>query len=489
MSGALQPPSRSGVRIAGDLYQWLVAWHGCVTVLRDQTLRPANPIVAIGVEADGAGNLDDVIFYRAQPPNSYEQVKYAVDSATPVNEDYLLSPSPTGGPSILAKIAAAWRSLTASGSQVDLALVTNRHPDPGDPLIRDRDSRTQLLLPKAGVHGPRSDRGKARQRWAVGAGVSEQELLELLGVLRFDLGRDPQHLRELVQLLMLAAGLRYEDHAIDAGADWVARMVRDGYKTLSLDLIEKAVQDLDLKQGPARAVLSIATLKPDPVADQADWSLDWTDRFDGATAYSKRRPKAPATWAQLQADIEAAPMFLRGKTDIAVTGSLRQAPAFCTGAAFRMVSGADLAILQRGQVWSTSADYEAATPAIVEHSLGQGPDLAVAIAVATDPTTDILRYLRDQQLSVGSLLVLAPPAGGAKDNSIPDASTANALAVGIRDAVRETVRTAPHVHLFLAGPLGLALLLGHRWNRIRPTTVYEDVATADFYEPAFFIDA
>nr|WP_260611430.1 SAVED domain-containing protein [Streptomyces sp. WAC04770] len=45
------------------------------------------------------------------------------------------------------------------------------------------------------------------------------------------------------------------------------------------------------------------------------------------------------------------------------------------------------------------------------------------------------------------------------------------------------------MHLFQAGPMGLSLLLGNRWNRLRPTTVYEDVNAHQVYEKAFVIDA
>ncbi|MEU8756603.1 hypothetical protein AB0C88_39565 [Streptomyces chartreusis] len=62
---------------------------------------PSNPVVAVGVEVDDAGYLDDVVLYRQAPPHTYVQVKYAADSSTPVNEDYLLKPSDRGGPSIL----------------------------------------------------------------------------------------------------------------------------------------------------------------------------------------------------------------------------------------------------------------------------------------------------------------------------------------------------------------------------------------------------
>ncbi|MFE2449894.1 hypothetical protein ACFXDF_49090, partial [Streptomyces sp. NPDC059426] len=78
----LPVPSSTAVRIAGDRYQWLAAWQGCVAAVRDAALRASNPVVAVGVEADDAGNLDDVVLYRQVPPHTYMQVKYAADSST-----------------------------------------------------------------------------------------------------------------------------------------------------------------------------------------------------------------------------------------------------------------------------------------------------------------------------------------------------------------------------------------------------------------------
>ncbi|WP_043686581.1 SAVED domain-containing protein [Streptomyces xylophagus] len=486
----LPAPGPTGVRIAGDRYQWLWAWQGCVTALRDAALRTPNPVVGVGVEADQAGNLDDVVLYRASPPHTYAQVKYTADAATPVNETYLFTPSTSGGASLLKKITQSWQRLTADGAPVDLTLISNRAPDPADTLVALRDPRTQTLMPKAGQQGPRSAKGQARGRWAANAGIDEEQLLDLLRVLRFDIARDVSHLHEHLQLLMFAAGLRPDAAAVQAGADWVARQVINGQRTLSLAQITDAVQTLALTAGPNRAVVSIATLKPDPMADDADYAIDWADRFEGDTAYSKCRPKAPATWAQLQEEIETAPHRLPpGTAAVAVTGSLRLAPAFLTGTAFRMVTGADLAVLQRGQLWSSAEPYDTAlAPAQETHAIDEGQDLAVAIAVATDPTADVLEFLQNRQLPVSRLLVLRPPTG-AKDNSIPDAATANALAVGIRDVLRTASHGASRIHLFQACPMGLALLLGHRWNRLRPTVVYEHVATEDVYEAAFTVDA
>jgi CBASS immunity sensor of nucleotide second messenger signals len=154
-----------------------------------------------------------------------------------------------------------------------------------------------------------------------------------------------------------------------------------------------------------------------------------------------------------------------------------------------MVTGIDIAVNQRGQLWSSSEPYNAPlAPTATEHSIGQGNELTVALAAATDPTEDVLEFISKHELPIDRLLILYPPAG-AKDNAIPDAAAAVALAVGIRDTVRQASRNNPRVHLFLAGPLGLALLLGHRWNRVKPTVPYEDVQNELTYEAAFTLDA
>ena len=488
MTGPLPVPSPSGARIAGDRYQWLVALQACVTVLHDAAAGTTNPAVSVGVEVDDAGNVDDVVIRRLQPPHSYKQVKYAVDSRTPVNGDYLTAASRTGGPSILQKIAAAWRQLTDAGEPVELSIVTNRAPDPADPLISGRDARTRLLLPRAGKGGPASAQGRARAAWAKAAGLTEAELLELLAVLDFDLARDRMHLEETVKLTMFAAGLRSDDLALATGADWVAEQVVAGRRELGLDAIQHAVTSRALRAGPARTIVSIATLVPDRLAAQAAYAIDWVDRFDGPDAYAKRRPRAPATWQQLQADIEDIPARLGAASHVAITGSLRLAPAFTVGAALRMVTNTDVAVMQRGTPWPSDAPYRTPiTPVATEYDIGQGEDVAIAIEVATTMTADVRAFLQDQHIPVGRLVVLGPP-GGPRDNAVAGPEQASALAVGLRDAARRAAHGHPRVHLFLATPMGLALLLGHRWNRIAPTIVYEDLAALG-YEAAFTVSA
>lgn len=487
MTGPLPPPGRTGVRIAGDRYQWLVAWGACVDALLDAT-GVDNPVVSVGVEVGDGGNLDDVVLFRERPPNAYKQVKYTVDSRTPVNTSYLTDPAVTGGPSILQKIATTWQKLTRSGEPVEIAIVTNRLPDPDDPLIAGRDARTRLLVPRAADGGPQSKVGTARAHWASAVGLSEAELLKLLAMLDFDLGLDPQRLARTVGLAMAVAGLRRDEAALEAGIDWVTQQVIGGRRELTLGDIRDAVQARGLRIEHERAIVSVATLVPDPLAGHALFAIDWVDRFDGDNANLKRRPKRPATWAQLQADIDAIPSHLGSARRVVVTGSMRLAPAFAVGAAMRMVTGIDVAARQRRELWGSDAPYGAPITAVArEHAIDQGDDLAIAIEVATPMADDVVRWIRSQALPVRRLFVVGPN-GGPRDNAVAGAEDACALAVGIRNAVRQEVRGHPQVHLFLACPMGLALLLGHRWNRVAPTIVYEDLATLG-YEAAFSVSA
>jgi SMODS-associated and fused to various effectors sensor domain len=72
---------------------------------------------------------------------------------------------------------------------------------------------------------------------------------------------------------------------------------------------------------------------------------------------------------------------------------------------------------------------------------------------------------------------------------ITSSAHATATAVGIRDLVRQLAREhdAQRLHLFLAVPHGLALLLGHLWDRMPPTLVYEDLGAGNAYQPAFLL--
>lgn len=490
MSGPLARPSATAVRIAGDRYQWLHVWRACLQVLRDQATpgASANPAVSVGVELDGVGNVDDVVLHRQQPPHTYSQVKWTANGKTPVGTDFLTRITTETGTSLIAKLAKAHQTLTTGGAPADLVLQTNRNIDPASALMTGIDPRTQLLQPNAALHGPTSSRGRERSAWAASANITETELLELLAALRFETGYGLNVLVDNVSALMTAAGLRDDTNALLLATGWIETQVINGVRHLDADTIQAAVTHLDLIAGRAWPTLSIATLKPDPVADQAVHAIDWVDRFDGNDPYTRRRPRPPATWDDLADEIAAIPEHLTGIDAVLITGSLRLSTGFAVGAALRRVTNIDVAWKQGPQLWAADADYDTPLrPAVTTQQLGQGDDIAIVVDVATTATTDVRTWIQETGLPVAELVTLAPPSGTPKDNAITDASMAVAFALGVRDEARRFAARRTQIHLFMAAPLGLALLLGHRWNRVGLTHTYEDLKPG--YERAFTISA
>ncbi|MFG1626211.1 SAVED domain-containing protein [Kribbella sp. NPDC049227] len=452
-------------------------------VLNEQrTHNTPNPGTGVGVEADDAGNLDDVIYYRVAPPNDYAQVKYAVDARTPVNLEYLTSND------LLKKLVTSHRHVARNGDLVRVALMTNRAIDPADLLLRDRDARDGRLVPRAAQGGPKSDRGLARKKWAETAGVTEAELLAFFEDFYLETSEDIVSLRREVSLLMTANGLQSDDGAIDAGADWVARQVEDGHQRLSLNDIGNAITMMHLRAGTPWTPISIATLSHDPLADQAQCALDWVDRMDGNDAFTKVAPKPPATWDQLASEIEQIPGHLGAHRRLLLTGTMRQATGFKAGTVLRRVLGYEVGIRQGEQLWSSDVTTTAMEPIHHQRDLRLGGDPALVVSVTTDATSAVVNWIERAGVAIGTVHTALPRGGQVGPGSVPDPESAGALAIGIRDLARQIATQTGTLHVFLAGPLGLAVLLGHHWNRVMPTILYEHLGTTEYVQ-AFRVSA
>jgi hypothetical protein len=241
---------------------------------------------------------------------------------------------------------------------------------------------------------------------------------------------------------------------------------------------------------PAAAVLSVQAIDSDPHAGDADEALDWVFRDDGDNPRERVVPREQSAWQAIaeQLDAAAARLEERGFTSTLVRGSMRQATFFRVGAALPNTRQHELFYRQGQQMWATSAGKTTADVAVATRELGHSAELAVAVGITLDPTDEVVRFISQSDLPIGRLVTIAP-AAGTDDQSVTSPGHAVALAEAIRNAARAAVSDtdATRVHLFLAGPGGLALLLGHRWNRVAPTLVYEHRGPGKGYVPAFDI--
>jgi hypothetical protein len=412
--------------------------------------------------------------------HSYTQVKYAVDNRTAVGLTYL------DDEGILKKMVAAHTKLTADGTPVEMRLATNRTNDPDDVLLRDRDGRDGRLVPRGAQGGPNSERGKSRTAWAAAADTNESTLMAFLDDFHLDIAYDLHRLRDEVSLLMTANGLRSDGNAVNQGADWVARQVIAGHRRLTLADIKRGVSVLDLQAGSPWTTVSVATIKHDELADQAAVSIDWVERIAGDKHWHRVAPMPPHTWADLAADIATVPSRLGGARRVLIGGYMRQATGFLLGAELRRVLRYEVGFRQGDQLWSSEEPTVAFPLDVTEHPVGSGADTALIVNVAADAADEAIEWIRRTQLPVATI-VTATPTTGAGPRAVTTPVAANSLAVDIRNIARRKAGSGT-LHLFLIGPLGLAVLLGHHWNRVTTTRVYEHLGAQD-YVHAFTVDA
>jgi hypothetical protein len=495
-SPAAGPPSPSGVRRGGDRFQDLFVLAGALTLLRRH-----RGYTQLEVEARGVSSLDDVILRAGNGKHEYGQVKWATNPADLLNEDFLLKRKDTGT-SILQKLYKGWGKVSnardGEGSPAPtLRLITNRAPDPSDPLLGHLDGRFDTLVPFAADVTSSSAAGQALARWCEHLEASRAELLAMLARLQFVIGRSVSAEIEAVRNLMDANGFDDSDRAIDLALSAVQRWVINGRRVLTAGDVAETLTSLGLERREPSAILSVQAIDTDPLADEADEVLNWLPLYDGDSPRARIVPREQSAWAHMasQLDAAAAAIEARGLHSTIVRGAMRQATRFRVGIALPHTRGHELTWRQVHQSWKTTAAKMPAPVTAVTTELepaadGGGPDLVVAVAVSTDPTADVLRYIEQAGIPAAAVLTVAPD-DGVQDQSVNGAGHAIALAEAIRNAARAAVAAhgARTVHLFLAGPGGLALILGHRWNRVAPTVVYEHRGVGLGYVPAFDVDA
>ena len=475
--------SRRGASIRGDDYQHLAGW-----VQVAQALQQGSDVERIGIEDPDRVGADDVTVYRRLGRNTFVQAKSAVDARRDASVSWLCEPSTRGGPSTLQKLYAEW-SKASPDQRPELVLLTNRHADQGDPVLRLRDGRDGTVAVRLAAAPPQSDAGSERRQLAEHLGIGEDLLLKFLRDFRPVLGRLDADLRQDARQAMGAAGLRIDDEAIRAGIDFVHDWVVSGeHRVRSIDDVRKAVDALGLRSHDASRTLLLYAIDRDTVPPHGCIVLDWVDDFIGEQPRHRRRPRDVEVWRRFRDDLNGAARVLReeGHRSVLVEGYARLPTWFAAGVALSRTANFAVASIQGSEVWSstsTPADFPIAT---AETALGSGEELAVSIGVAVDPTEDVLHSLTGMT-DVGRHILLTPESGPS-NTVIRSGAEALGCAFALRDQARTLCRThrPRKVHLYLAAPRGVALLLGHLWDRLPETQLYEDLA-ADGYLPSFVV--
>jgi len=479
--------SPSGARIRGDEYQHLIGWLQVV-----RALLPDSGVTKIGIEDPDAGNADDVTIYKNNEPSDFSQIKSAVDGQKFADADWLMALSKADGPSILQGLFKVWKQRHDLGSTIRIAFYTNRPAPTDDNFIALRDGKTGTV----GQRLREANSVKARElkkRLIAHLVTTEGELFEFLGSLSFRIGRLHDEFREDARTLMFAAGLRYDDEAITLGEALVRSWVTNGKRQLTMAEI-KTETDTLLRAGqlPSSSLL-IQAIDRDPMWEAATISLDWVDLFKGDEARTRRVPLDEKLWnTKFRKDLQDAAKSLRsrGEVRVLVKGFMRLPTWFTAGAELGRTVGFDEVVAFQGNTpWSSKGPTEEYPVKIIcDEQLSAKTEMAITIALAVDPCPDVKNHLHSITNEIGKYICIVPHVG-VGNAALKNDKQARQWAYNTRDMIRNIVREQrpSKIHLFLAVPRGAAVLLGHLWDRMPPTQLYEDSGALGSYSPSFFI--
>jgi SMODS-associated and fused to various effectors sensor domain len=477
--------SASGARISGDAYQHTFSWLHALRLLR-----PGFGISRVAFEVAGVGNLDDLVVYPQSERPRYHQLKFVATQGELLTTEWFMKVPPKRKHSPLEQFWHSFTALSAGGHPPAMALQTNRNWDGSDPLPGFLSGRQNKLVPRLAEGRERSRAGKVRRAWSNHLGIEEDELLAMLEHLALNAGRGSlEQLREECLDAQHAAGLRPDENVLDVGVAEIARMIGEGVPDVDKRRLREFVEERGLAANDSRAVVLVQALDHDPWPEAANVALDWVDRFVGDEASTRRQLHDPDDWnAVLKPQLRDAVVEIRrqGYDDVVIRGLMRLPVAFAVGHHFSDVAGFSLTTKQRGAEWSTAGEVPTTGVDRTDIDLSLGSDVAVGVSIAHDLSGEVEAYLRSAAVPASRLVHLTPTTGISHE-SVPDDAVARGLARQIVTEVRAAVRdvSSARVHLFLSMPYGLAVLLGHVWNRIPETTVYEDVLSG--YAPAFVL--
>jgi hypothetical protein len=474
--------------IGGTRFQCLAGWRAAL-----QLILPAARFTRLEVEASNAGNADDVVLYRPDGSGEFTQVKWAVNGTAAVDERFLL-----GGSSrpLLRKFLDTYRKLGSREHPAAMRLLTNRPMDAGHPVLGHVDGRSDLLRAVGGGHPDDAEQAVLAD-WAARIETPVEELVEMLRQLSFWTGRQLTAERTWTREVMQAAGLAHDENALERALGGVERWILAGRRTVFPHDVHALIEENQLASEEPWNVLAIQAIDrmPNP-PDSSAYLLDWQDRYAQDVGPGQRIvPLAPGDWSEMATEAHGMAELLAasGARRVLVRGTFRQATAFMLGYELSDVKSFTLCYEQQGVQWRSDAP-RTASPQLSRtcDSIGLGTDLAVAVGLARSPRAAVLKDLHARAVPADRLITIEP-ADGPDARSVAGPGPARAVVLQVRqivsDVLEELGGRVRRVHLFLAGPNGGALLLGHFWNVMPPTVVHEFRGPGLGYVPAFTVAA
>ncbi|WP_182378645.1 SAVED domain-containing protein [Nocardioides sp. WS12] len=471
---ALRP--RAAV-LRGDDYQHIIGLYEALQVLTDPELE------SVHIEDAAGGAFDDIVVrptVESGRPTRWIQVKAGVYNNVVIDSRWLTTTRTPRGKSPLKQFHETWRTLSTGGAPYELELLSNKNFDHSDPLLSmiDKDSgRVSLAaLEELGT------KAKARMQlaeWAEHLKAPVEEVREFVACVRFRNSEAPTSWAERCGTVMKLAGLRGDAAAVSQAQAMVRNWVKTGVRERTRSEILSEMTDLGLVARGGQLLLTVNAIDHVKTTHRPNASIDIVDLYEGDDPFSRRQLADPADW-----DLRVQTLLSDAKAELSafdcrhlrIVAAMRLPMHFAVGRTFPKVAGWVLSVDQNGTEWTTNAQPTDANLDVRHTELDLGPDLAVVIELATPATDDVRKHVEQAGIPIKQITTLSVPEG-AVGSTVPGPAWAVNWVGQARNAVRETVRESDtrHIHLFIAAPAGIALMLGHEWNLLPTTTIYEHV--------------
>lgn len=471
-------------RRAGDAYQARVFWVHALEMATGAN----GAIATVTFESDEVSFIDDVIVAYAVPIRDLltgtdvmidaYQCKYHMTGGGAFSSDNLCDPAFIGsdsGRSMLGRMYEGYLKLRSRGVPFRINVVSNYHWDHAEPVAGHLHEG--MLRPSFFAGSAGSKLGRIREKFQAHLRIDGMELEAFLNTVRFELGSGLGQLAKRMDPLLRLAGLRpidltktqieYDDLAWNLFMQDRNQFNRDAFYAMARS--EKIVAE-KATTGGELIVRSMIPLVP-RVAVPGGLTLDVTDLFDG------RHAKQQTCWA---ADVPAriGEFLRRGglsalEQPIRVYFDCHLSIAFAMGHLLDPKAGLTLVPAQRNRrtggydVWVEPESYETD---VWNHQLRGSPTNEVVLAVSITHSVD--QHLAPS-LSALKLDALARldvcPKGGHGPAAIAGGTIAWHLASDLQRLLRRTLApTVRKLHVFFAGPVAMAYLLGQALRGVVP---------------------
>jgi hypothetical protein len=207
-------------------------------------------------------------------------------------------------------------------------------------------------------------------------------------------------------------------------------------------------------------------------------TVNFVELYEGEDSFSRYHLRNPEDWRDVVMPKlrEASKTLEAYRTRrVHVVGSMRLPLWFAVGRELPDVRTWVLSIDQRTEEWVTNAPPEPdIDPMIDEIILDQGAELAVVVGLTINPVDEVRRFLVENKVPIARLVVVGPN-GKPGNDAVRSNEWLTAWVRVAREQIRRVAQSigAQRVHLFMSGPASSALMLGHQWNVMPPTLLYE----------------